>query len=229
MGKIKTQEEIDSIVGTQFGYLKVLEYLGARRVKDQKRHFYSCLCECGKVVELNYNKLQTGNNTSCGCMISVRSRERMTTHGLGNSPEYTVWAGMKARCYNPKHKDYKSYGARGIGVSESWASDFENFYIDMGPRPSNKHTLERKDPYQDYSKENCFWTDDNSLQSFNTKIRKTNKSGRTGVSQLNSGRWTASICYKYKVYYLGSFDSYEEAVDAREKAEVEYFGFTKDE
>lgn len=42
---------------------------------------------------------------------------------------------MTARCRNPKHKDYKYYGARGISVCTQWL-DFKNFLADMGERPA---------------------------------------------------------------------------------------------
>ena len=37
---------------------------------------------------------------------------------------------MKARCYNPRRKEYKNYGGRGITVCIGWLSfkPFENFY-----------------------------------------------------------------------------------------------------
>ena len=40
---------------------------------------------------------------------------------------YNVWNGMKQRCYNPKDKRYKFYGAVGVRMCDEWM-DFENFY-----------------------------------------------------------------------------------------------------
>jgi hypothetical protein len=64
---------------------------------------------------------------------------------------------MIQRCTNPKQKSYATYGARGIAVCERWRQSFEAFYTDMGPRPSPKHTLERRNNNEGYSKENCSW------------------------------------------------------------------------
>lgn len=224
-----SKETLESVLDQKFGDLEPVEYLGERFIYGTKRHFFKCLCICGKIVELNYNKLQTGNNTSCGCIKDAKTSARMKTHGLSQTPEFQTWSSLKARCYNENNQDYPTYGAKGIRVSSEWLENFATFYEDMGPRPTKKHTIERLDPYKDYSKDNCIWTDDNSRQAFNKKLKSTNISGRTGVSLMESGRYRANICCNYVVHYLGSFDTYEEACDARSAAELEYFGFIKEE
>lgn len=62
---------------------------------------------------------------------------------------------MHDRCYNPKHKKYRLYGARGIAVCERWHT-FQNFFEDMSPRPDGL-MLERDNNDEGYSPENCRW------------------------------------------------------------------------
>ena len=51
-------------------------------------------------------------------------------------------------------------------------------------------------------------------------VRKNNTSGVPGVDWLSGkGRWRATICFKGKRYYLGSYDLFEDAVKARKYAE----------
>jgi hypothetical protein len=86
-----------------------------------------------------------------------------TKHGAAGRgkelPEYVIWEGMKGRCSpSSKGKLRRLYFGRGIRVCEQWASSFENFFADMGPRPSRKHSIDRF-PNNDgnYEPGNCRW------------------------------------------------------------------------
>lgn len=71
--------------------------------------------------------------------------------------EYHSWESMKARCYNPNHKGYARYGARGITVCVAWLDSFEVFRKDMGAKPDADHVLGRVDKDLGYFKSNCQW------------------------------------------------------------------------
>lgn len=61
-------------------------------------------------------------------------------------------------------------------------------------------------------------------------VRRNNTSGVPGVDwRPSKGMWRASICFKGKRYYLGSYRVFEDAVRARKRAEEELHGdFLKD-
>lgn len=63
---------------------------------------------------------------------------------------------MLGRCQNLTDQAFRDYGGRGIRVCERWLA-FENFYADMGPRPSPKHSIDRIDNDGNYEPGNVRW------------------------------------------------------------------------
>lgn len=103
-------------------------------------------CDCG--VEKSVIAGSVGHAASCGCVIAQ--------HGMSKTRTYAIWNGMLERCTNPNATGYKYYGGRGIKVCERWRT-FENFYADMGERPSPKHSIDRKDNDGNYEPGNVRW------------------------------------------------------------------------
>jgi hypothetical protein len=67
----------------------------------------------------------------------------MNLRGRYLLPEYRSWQNMISRCYNVNLPCYKDYGGRGIKVCKRWRDSFENFFADVGKKPSSKHSLDR--------------------------------------------------------------------------------------
>lgn len=149
--------KLEDLTGFMFGKLTVLR----RDVSSHKKVVkWICRCECGTERSIWRSDLKSGSTKSCGCMALELSKITKMTR-KAESPakpirERKIWRGMKDRCQNPGNSLYARYGARGISVSEEW-QDFENFFMDMGFRPSPLHSLDRIDNSLGYSKENCRW------------------------------------------------------------------------
>lgn len=68
---------------------------------------------------------------------------------------YWVWSAMIQRCHNPRNKQYKDYGGRGIYVCDRWR-DYKNFLADMGHSPPGR-SLDRINNNKGYQPDNCRW------------------------------------------------------------------------
>lgn len=117
---------------------------------------WKCLCDCGNTTTVSSDKITSGWTSSCGCFRIQRVRETTSTHGLTGTRAYRIWNAMKTRCNNPNTQYYYNYGGRGIKVCERW-NLFENFLLDMGDPPTDKHSIDRIDNDKDYEPSNCRW------------------------------------------------------------------------
>jgi hypothetical protein len=130
--------------GNKYGLLLVLRRIG----KTGHTALWECQCDCGNTVTVSDRNLGVTSRTtkSCGCL--------KRTHEKSKTPEYTAYSGAKNRCTNLKADKYEYYGGRGIRfLYES----FEEFWLDVGPRPSPKYTLERINNNGNYERGNCKW------------------------------------------------------------------------
>lgn len=139
------------LVGQRFGRLFIIERLEVSRCGNVD---WKCLCDCGKTHYAITKYLQNGMVRSCGCLHKDTVRKHVKGETVWNTPEYRAYHSAKRRCQNPKDKDYKDWGGRGI---EFRFNSFEEFLAEIGSRPSPAHSNDRIDNDGHYEPGNVMW------------------------------------------------------------------------
>lgn len=104
-----------------------------------------------------------------------------------------TWRSMLHRCYNKNNKNYHNYGGRGIKVCDRWRcvmEGFANFALDMGDRPSPKHSLDRYPNNDgDYEPGNCRWA--------TAKEQGSNKRGNHRITAFGETKTVEEFARQY--------------------------------
>lgn len=179
------------LTGNRFGRLTVLSFDSFAVNHNGK---WLCVCDCGKNKIVYSNNLRRGLSLSCGCLNKERTSQSSMTHGQSKpkqwTPEYSIWAGMIQRCTNACARNYADYQGRGIAVCDRWRS-FENFFSDMGKRPTENHSLDRINNDGNYEPGNCRWA---------TRLQQAQNKRSNHIVIVNGEKLVfAEACRRYNV------------------------------
>lgn len=140
--------------GKVFNWLTVIGFDRVDQIGIQRRRFWKCRCECGRVVSVVGYALKNGQK-SCGCWQDTHPGYRK--HGATGTPEHKAWVSMLSRCFNANTKSYHRYGGRGITVCAEWRRDFSAFLEHIGPMPTPGLELDRINNDGNYEPGNVRW------------------------------------------------------------------------
>lgn len=178
------------LTGKKYGRLTVIE----RTQNKGKETMWICLCDCGNKIVVQGNNLKSGHSKSCGCYNSEATANRNYKHGKRHTRLYTIWSGMRRRCYEVTNPKYKDYGGRGIVVCEEWKDDFNNFYLwSMSHGYKDNLTIDRIDVNGNYEPSNCRWAT-NKEQANN---RRSNKLYSYKGKTQNISQWANEFKIPY--------------------------------
>ncbi len=165
-------------VGQRFGRLVVEADWGVR--KSYYTRICRCRCDCGAVKDIHLSALVRGLTKSCGCKHRENDENRVK-HGYarrtGVHPVYQILKGMLSRCENPKNRNFRNYGGRGISVCQEWHNpvEFVRWATANGYKPGL--SIERRDVNGNYEPSNCCWIPlaDQQLNKRNRKPEQQKK------------------------------------------------------
>lgn len=198
-------KRIKGLINKKFNKLKIISFVE----KDHKsRLIFKCLCDCGNHNQIPEFAITSGHTKSCGCLQKEMVSRTNSTHRMTETPFYTSWMNLKARCNNPNNSRYNNYGGRGITYDPRW-DDFLEFKKDMYFKyvyavkhlKIKKPSIERKDVNGDYCKGNCEFIP-MSEQGKNKVNNKTFKAiSPNGVEYTHNNRMVFSrkhnLCFSH--------------------------------
>ena len=104
-----------------------------------------------------------GGTGKCkSCYLNERNNSEQNKRNFVNGkpvkqhPYYHVWRNMIRRCCDPKTRNYKNYGGRGISICDDWKSSklFLQWVDSNGEIPAG-YELDRRNNNGNYEPNNC--------------------------------------------------------------------------
>ena len=232
---VKVKEDL---TGRTFGRLKVLQQTDDYVSPEGRRWArWKCQCSCPKekITLVRGCDLKAGNISSCGCLHKEnvfrgvkKPNDFFINNGYAilfttkNEPFFVdVEDLQKVRKYN-WYKDDKGYllsrehgSTRPVELHRLIMDCPDNMVVDHKGGVNTRH---------DNRKYNLRIVT-SSQNNMNLPIRKDNQSGTTGVSWSKKyNKWEARITANKKHHFIGYYDNLDDAINARHRAEEEYFG-----
>lgn len=159
------------LAGRRFGFLTVIRREGTSTGRTKKA-IWRCRCDCGAEVVRESQSLRSKhrpNAKSCGCKHGAAVSKGRGGHMMTGTRPWVIWQHMRNRCRNPKAKDYRNYGGRGIDMPDEWFDSFSVFWGDVQHGYKDDLTIDRTDNMMSYSKTNFRWVSE-KVQMNNTRV-----------------------------------------------------------
>jgi len=208
--------------GKIFGRLTVIEYAGK---SGHGNVIWKCKCICGKTKNILSHSLIRGTTRSCGCyhLEFLRGQKRIwkpivyknylkipLTKGFFCKIDKCDFEKVKTIAWYFHGKDYASMRKRETNKNIL----MHRYLLDVSDNKEVDHI--NGDPLD--NRRNNLRMCSRSENCCNKRIQSNNTSGVPGVCwDKNRNKWMVRVKKNKKVYSVGRFDLFKDAVKAREK------------
>lgn len=210
------------LVGQKFNRLTVIER--ALNTKSGNAR-WKCICECGNITVVQSYKLRKGITKSCGCLVVETMKERQSKEN-----SLTI-QGNKVIALDANNKQFIFDLDKLELVREHYWYVNKRGYVQRTDGVLLHRFLTKPSDYEVVDHVN-HKTTDNRIENLrvcshtenmrNSRRYSNNTSGRTGVYKYKD-KWRVTITINKKDKHLGVFGTFDEAVRARELAEIKYY------
>ena len=171
----------DANVGKIIGIYEIL-YISDHRANDRHKLYHVKCVFCGWESDMRLGDIKRSAEKCTHLDVNGGYKE-FNSYCWSNQRINDIFKGMKRRCYNSSHKDYKWYGDKGIKICDEWIKNpkaFELWALDNGY--ADNLTIDRIDENKDYCPENCRWIplDANAKYKSTTSVINVDGETRTG-------------------------------------------------
>ncbi len=198
------------LTGQRYGSLTVIELMPS---EPGKHRMWRCKCDCGGETVSSTYRLTTGLTSHCGC----RKIRDLTGQRFG---KLTVLGLSDKRAPRGKRTVILWECLCDCGEITYKATDtLKNDDVNMCSNCAGAYNAS-------HARKSAGFTDGTQLSKLrDMKPAANNPSGVRGVQfHKQSNKWRARIKFKGKEIGLGYYHDFQDAVDARKKAEEEYYG-----
>lgn len=232
-GCIGNSKQFEDLTGIKFGRWIILKRVENTELGQAR---WLCKCECGNEGVRFTQQLKSGISKSCGCLKRELENQPKKKNTYIEAHSYIIGKDENGNEFYFDKEDSELV----IGLNAYWKvqtyTEGETYVATTKNKQFVKlHNLIMNTPEgytvdhinglpHDNRKENmrlCEF-DKNTL---NKKTYRNSPSGYSGVRpHKESGRWYAFIQINKKQVYLGSYETFENALKVRREAELKYYG-----
>jgi hypothetical protein len=195
--------------------------------ESEKPSYVKCECKCGKIKDVSVSSLISKKSTSCGCSKRGKKNEYASKKYLEEAKKYIgqYINGLKILDVRKVFKDNGNYIELQCECScgnKFWARKngiLKNSILSCG-HDRQKNLKDGQEKRKELLVDGTF------IKAIDgTRIQnKNNSTGITGVSNTRNGKYRAYITFKGESYHLGTFETIDDAAQARKIAEKKIYG-----